>query len=437
MKKKQSMKKHKVINKRSNKQIVNIIDTSKQLDLPFADTTLQHHDNEPRDDYSNLISTIETASIFSCKPAATYTNKHDFRNYSDQIISVRNNKEGIKTIQISAGRSNTKLPNGKIETEYGFLDFNDELVLSVIIKLIALEQIKIEAATEKNTIDKESERVYTLVTSFRQLIEETAILGKKINYPILRKSLEKLQSTQLEVEYEDHTRTVSMIDRYNIAKAKRPRDSKLLIQVSGLIADAVEENHSYHIYNHLTTYSSKNQIAVWLKKEILTYHKNMQPQKPLLLKLDEIYLNSNLFNLSAKSHVNKQKLQRSLKYLVERKVTAKEIIAIYNKHQENKKKIEPHEWEMEIIEEIHSAPSLYFAMLKLHELMSYRKNYPDLVKSLQNLFNELVDEAKIKIFEMARFCKINNQQYLEVIANKALIDELKKINYSIKAKKKL
>ncbi len=265
MKKKEAMKKRKVANKRTKTEVVNIIDTSHQLDLPFAITELKHNDNDPRENYGNLISAIETASIFSCKPSNEYP-KYDYRNYSDQIIPVRQNKDGIKTIQISAGRSNMKLANGKLETEYAFLDFNDELIFSVIVKLITLENIAVEAATEENTIDEDSEKIYSLVTTYQQLIEETAKVGKKTNYSTIKKSLQKLQSTVLEVEHENHTRVASMIDCHNIEKDQRVRDSKLVIQVSGLIADVIEENHSYHVYNHLTTYSVKKSNCCMAQK---------------------------------------------------------------------------------------------------------------------------------------------------------------------------
>lgn len=417
----------------SENSLSKIIDTSEQLDLPFVDTKLNHSDDDPRENYSNLISVVENGSIFTCKPLNQYP-ENDYRNFSDQTIIFNGNKSNIKKVTISASRHNKKnSETGDIETVYSYLDFHDELILSIIIKLISLEKVSYIPKKNKGFSLDNPDFIsrFALITTFSRIKEETKSIGKMMSYTTIKNSLEKLQSTKIEIEKENVIKVISLIESYEVYTANRAADRKLIIKISDLIADAVEDSHPYHLYNHTATYQKKNQIAVWIKKQIIFNHRNLRLNQPLVWDLDYIYRESYLFDLTKTGYANKQKLVRSMQYIVESKVTNKQLERLYQRLNTT-----PNEWEKEKFTEIEESHSINQALLKLNDLINHRRQDTKLVDEIQALYNQLNDEQQSKIFQLIRFGKRQGKQIVEMYPNESLISELKKINLA-SAKKKL
>lgn len=281
-----------------SKELKRIIDDDNQQSFEFT-KMLQNPNDDGNSKYSRW---IENSAIYSCQPLTKGSGHVD--DYP--IVTIPFPSDNEITLSITPAIIEE---NGRSKLSY--LQFSDEVLISVLINLICKNNIKLYQNKEK--ID------YTLVTTYTEIKKELKALNKTKRNEEILSSLRRLQSTTFKLRTKDgemnyETSIIGWFKLYDPQTALK--DCRLIISFNEIVEDLIKGKIKSKQYNHNLTYKGRNQLSVWFKKEVLAYATNISPTTPLKMRVEDIYFYSNQFHLK-QNFSKKQKLKRALVELVE------------------------------------------------------------------------------------------------------------------------
>lgn len=393
----------KSVNK-TDEELTGIIDESEQLSFDFNELLINSPDAEREErDESNLISMIESSPIFACKPIGKDLRSLD--SFPIQTLSVLSSKN--RTVKVGPAFFDGE--NDRIEMEY--LGFNEEILMSILIKLLV----------ESNATEHEDETGlnFTLVTSYAELRRELKDLGKTRSLQEIKKALTKLMNVDIQIKGENMSYDTSLIAWYQVREAEKPADNKLVIKLNDIVSDAIRGKIPYRQYNHKLTYLGQNQVAVWIKKDIMINARNISADYPYKISVQDVYARSCLFDLNSPAKAKKQKLKRALTSLTAEVFEKKGLQELAKEH------IDSADLAVEVQALLESAHTD-----RDYAEIGYKvRSYPDFVDLINDALTKHRKRNEFRIFSQVVIRKHKEEEYLYCYPSDLLVKEVKKANF--------
>lgn len=412
-------------------------------------------------DYSNFIFELELSLLFSQQGKKTTKETLVLSNRKKLLLGL--SAVTIESYKIPKNINRFDDNGSAIEVDWsskenwdeGYVGRRENFIFDVLKRMLIHKPISIVDSSD-NT---ELERSYFLTTSLREIQNECAKFGSKINRGNIKTSLFRLNKTTVTLHGVDNSNEFStLIDKIYYREDASSVDKGLVIVFRGVIAKAIEGKKQFARFNLRKLHGDNSTLLEeWFKKECYIYDdRNLSVGDTVVFSFKHIIEDSGLLNFfSEKESQNnaqrKRKIIIALDQICENKASKKFLTLIK-------------EWERSLYEivgldeliqltiktntavliDAESIPSIKLAIEGIGS--SVFKKYPNLSQDkkktlkdkFETLFGYSVNYYSRIYFTDYQFRKQGGEHYVELIgAKKSLVDEIKKMKFAAKRFKEL